>query len=136
MSKQNSKYPSTFYRVSIKAIIKNDAGEVLVTKENDYAWSFPGGGLEHGESDREALARELYEEVRISDEFSAYSIGTEAVYVDHLDTWVLWIFYEVNLPDGFYYENGDDIIETSFKHPNEFKGSTNKWEQLVYKWGK
>lgn len=135
MSQENSKYPSTFYRVSIKAIIRNNAGEVLLTKEGDWAWSFPGGGIEHGETESEALKRELLEEVLVEENFSATPVGIETVYVDWLDTWVMWIMYEVTLPEGFSYGNGEGIIETTFKNPNDFKDSENLWERLVYKWG-
>ena len=42
-------YPNTFYRVSVKALIKNEQDQVLVIKENQDTWSLPGGGLDHGE---------------------------------------------------------------------------------------
>lgn len=41
-------YPTTFYRVSVKALIKNDKNEILVVKESQDFWSLPGGGLDHG----------------------------------------------------------------------------------------
>lgn len=135
MTKESSKYPSTFYRVSIKAVIHNDNGEVLLTKENDWAWSFPGGGIEHGESEIEALKRELKEEVLADIDFDATLIGIEPVYVDWLDTWVMWIMYEVKLPQGFTFGNGEGVEDTAFMRPEEFKDSENIWEQLVYKWG-
>lgn len=45
---QLGRYPNTFYRVSIKALIKNDKGEILVVKEHQDKWEPPGGGLDHG----------------------------------------------------------------------------------------
>ncbi len=129
-----SKYPSTFYRVSLKAVIRNEAGDVLVTKESDYAWSFPGGGMEHGESEYETLAREMEEEARITVPFRARALGSDAVFVEHLDTWVLWIFYEVIFSERFSYSAGKDVWEIGFKDPSTFKDSSNQWEQLVYKW--
>lgn len=44
-------YPNAFYRVSVKALIKDDSGNILVVKENQDTWSLPGGGLDHGERD-------------------------------------------------------------------------------------
>ena len=35
MEKHAGKYPSTFYRVSFKAVIRNHNGEVLLNKEYD-----------------------------------------------------------------------------------------------------
>ena len=61
---QQSQYPSTFYRVSLKAVIRDDQGRVLVNKEGSMdTWSLPGGGWDHGETEHEAIARELYEEL-------------------------------------------------------------------------
>ena len=39
------------YRVSLKSVIFNDHGEVLVVKESGRDWwDIPGGGMDHGES--------------------------------------------------------------------------------------
>ena len=51
------------YRVSIKALIYNDAGQILVVKEDGRPlWDLPGGGMDYGETFESALKRELYEE--------------------------------------------------------------------------
>ena len=54
------------YRISLKGLIRNDAGEVLVVKEagRDW-WDLPGGGMDHGEDIKFALAREMKEEVNM-----------------------------------------------------------------------
>ena len=47
-------------RVSLKAVILDERGRTLVVKENGRDWwDIPGGGIEHGETLKEALAREL-----------------------------------------------------------------------------
>ena len=52
------------YRISIKALIYNDAGKILVVKEDGRPlWDLPGGGMDYGETFELALKRELYEEV-------------------------------------------------------------------------
>lgn len=54
------------YRVSIKALII-DKNKILLVKEwDDEWWSFPGGGIEHGESIQQALYREITEELGIN----------------------------------------------------------------------
>ncbi len=58
-------YPNTFYRVSVKALIRNKDGKVLVLKENQDTWSLPGGGLDHGEDPKSGILRELKEELGI-----------------------------------------------------------------------
>jgi 8-oxo-dGTP diphosphatase len=55
--------PSPFYRVSVKALVFDRDGRLLVVQEPDGLWEVPGGGWEHGESFEECLARELAEEV-------------------------------------------------------------------------
>ena len=52
------------YRISLKALIYNDAGQILVVKEiNRTYWDLPGGGMDFGETIESSLKRELYEEV-------------------------------------------------------------------------
>jgi 8-oxo-dGTP diphosphatase len=59
--------PSPFYRVTVKAIILDDQGRLLVGKgeENSEGWELPGGGFEHDESMPECIRRELKEELDV-----------------------------------------------------------------------
>lgn len=66
------------YRLSIKGIIFNDVGEILFVKESGRDWwDLPGGGMDHGEDIKTAIAREMKEEVNLTGDFT-YRI----VYVD------------------------------------------------------
>jgi 8-oxo-dGTP pyrophosphatase MutT (NUDIX family) len=128
----SGKYPNTFYRVSIKAIIRNDKNEVLVVKEKGSAWSFPGGGMDHGEAIHDALKRELYEEVLITSPFTETIVGTEAVFVESKDTWLLCLVCDV-VVDGLTYGIGEDADDVAFIDPITLKNSTSRSERLVYK---
>ncbi|MCA9341675.1 NUDIX hydrolase [Candidatus Saccharibacteria bacterium] len=59
------------YRISIKGVILNDVGDILLVKESGRNWwDLPGGGMDHGEDIKTALAREMKEEVNLTGDFS------------------------------------------------------------------
>jgi len=68
--------------VGVGAMIEQ-GGKYLITQRKPTAtlpllWEFPGGRVEPGESDAEALARELKEEMQIEVE-----VGEQAMHVHH-----------------------------------------------------
>ncbi len=127
----SGKYPNTFYRVSLKAIIRNENGEVLVVKEKGSQWTLPGGGIDHGESIHDALKRELYEEVLIDSPFTEQLVDSESMYVETKDAWLLWLVFIVKV-DDLEYGLGQDADEVAFINPDYFKDSVHRSEQLVY----
>ncbi|MDJ0860918.1 MAG: RNA pyrophosphohydrolase [Gammaproteobacteria bacterium] len=57
------------YRANVGIIIRNERGRVFWAKRvGQEAWQFPQGGIKPDESPREALFRELYEEVGLGPE--------------------------------------------------------------------
>lgn len=59
------------YRISIKGIVLNDAEEILFVKESGRDWwDLPGGGMDHGEDIKTAIAREMKEEVNLTGDFT------------------------------------------------------------------
>ena len=52
----------TFYRTSVKALIKHSEGKILLSKEENGMWELLGGGLDHGETPQTGLVREVQEE--------------------------------------------------------------------------
>lgn len=57
--------PSTFYRVSVKALVFDREDRVLVIQNNDGTWELPGGGWEHTETLDQCLRREILEELGV-----------------------------------------------------------------------
>lgn len=127
-------YPEAFYRVSVKAIIRNGQNEVLLVKEKGSGWSLPGGGMDHGETAEEAIARELLEEVSIRQPFSLRCIGTNPRFVKDRRAWLLWVVHEVTFSSPPVVSKGPDADEVAYVNPKSFYGSSIVSEQLVYKW--
>jgi len=68
----------------VAAEIERD-GRYLITQRNPYAtlpllWEFPGGKVEAGETDEEALARELKEEIGVDAEVGAEVLAVQREY--------------------------------------------------------
>ena len=127
-------YPNTFYRVSLKAIVRNEAGEVLLVREKGGSWSLPGGGIDHGESETQALAREMHEEILLTQPFTAKPIGIQPRFVKAKNAWLLWIVYELDIEKPYEVGVGVDADEVAFMDPRIFSRSTTVSEQFVYKW--
>jgi putative (di)nucleoside polyphosphate hydrolase len=52
------------YRANVGIVVINDTNQVLLAKrKNENSWQLPQGGIDFGESDTEALFRELEEEI-------------------------------------------------------------------------
>lgn len=128
----NSKYPSTFYRVSLKAVIRDGEGRVLVNKERDSkSWNLPGGGWDHGESEQEALARELYEEVGYAGNFDARPFATAVFWLESKQAWLLWIVYDVQT-ENINFSVGEESSEIAFIHPKDFDPHSSQPERWIY----
>lgn len=121
------------YRVSMKCLVRNENDEVLVVKETgrNY-WDLPGGGMDHGESIRLAIAREMKEEVNLEGEFDYRVIAVEEPrMLVHINVWQLRLIFEVK-PSCMVFNIGSDGDEVAFMNPELFKNSASKHEQCVY----
>ncbi len=93
------------YRISVKAVIKNDEGRILLIKESGYSWELPGGGLEHGEDPRQGLTREIAEETGFNvDWMSEKPVGFWSIYKEVGSPTLKWfavIAYEAKVSGEF-----------------------------------
>jgi ADP-ribose pyrophosphatase YjhB (NUDIX family) len=126
-----SLYPNTFYRVSVKALITNDRGQVLVVKENQDVWSLPGGGLDHGEDPSAGLARELKEELGVVDVSGLEPVSVKTFYLEGRETWLLWVVFKATIPNEKFIL-GEGVTEAVFVNPEALADSQDVFEKLVY----
>ena len=129
---QHSQYPNTFYRVSLKAVIRNNNGEVLVNKEGTSdTWNLPGGGWDHGETEHAALARELQEEVGYTGDFKSTPFKTAVFWLESKQAWLLWIAYDVR-PAQLDFSVGVDSTEITFINPKSLKDAVSFEERWIF----
>lgn len=125
------------YRLSLKALIVNEQDEVLVVKESGRTWwDLPGGGMDHDESIKEALARELFEEVSLDGNFDYQVISVdEPVFLVNANVWQLRLIFKV-WPESMNFKPGDDGDEIAFIDPALLGASENEVERRVNRYYK
>jgi ADP-ribose pyrophosphatase YjhB (NUDIX family) len=123
----------SLYRISLKCIIKNEAGEILVVKEiGRNVWDLPGGGIEHGETIRQGIARELKEEIDLDGDFTYKVLCIiEPEKLRTRDLWQVKLLFEV-MPAQKSFRPGLEADEIAFKNPGSFKDSDNIFEREIY----
>ena len=131
-----SKYPNTFFRVSLKAVIENHKGEILCVKEAGSEWTLPGGGLDHGETVEQGLRRELFEEVALDQDesFTLTPVGHDVMWVESRNAWQLWVIFRVSFDEIPLFSRGVDADDIAFINPRTFADSPWRAQQLIYKW--
>lgn len=89
------------YRVAVRALVMQD-NKILLVKEFDSGkwWAVPGGGVDHGETMRSSLLREIEEELGVSaadvtcdSQIANYNIGRVVSGVPRMN-----VFFRVSLP--------------------------------------
>ncbi len=130
-------YPNTIYRVAVKALIKNDKGQLLLVKENSDKWDLPGGGLDHGEEPEDGIRREIHEEIGVS---SGVQVGKllkqKSFYFSNRQVWLLWNIYEVTLPSDAQFLLGEGVSAIKFIDPESFSASEDERERYLTVLGK
>ena len=127
----------SLYRISLKCLIANSEGEVLVVREYGRgSWDLPGGGIDHDEDIRSAIARELNEELDYSGDFNFDIIGIDdPAKLLTRDVWQCKLIFKVTL-DLSAIAVGKDAEETTFINPDILKDSEHLSEQFIYKYVK
>ena len=98
--------------------------------ENQDFWSFPGGGLEHGETARECLTREIEEEIGVTNPRIGDILYSTSVYLDQRDMWMTWIVYKAQI-DSSNFIFGDGVTDAKYITIEEIRDSNNLLEKLI-----
>lgn len=125
------------YRISLKGFVVNDEGKILVVKETgrDY-WDLPGGGMDHGEDIKTALAREMKEEVNMTGDFTYRILAVdEPAYLEVHTFWQLRLIFAIT-PSNYTFSAGDDGDEVAFIDLEHFKDSAIEVERRIYRYYK
>lgn len=126
----------SLFRLSLKAFIQNDKGEVLVVKETGRsAWDLPGGGMEHNETIKQALSRELREEVGYEGEFTYSVLAVEEPHLLLRGIWQVRLVFTVAI-ENFTFYAGEDGDNLAWKNPDEFENSESGAERSVCYYGR
>jgi 8-oxo-dGTP diphosphatase len=107
------KLPSTYYRVSAKALILDADKKLLVFRDKNGEWEVPGGGWEHDESFEACLARELAEEVQAK----VASVGSIVFCyrgATRRGSPKICVAAWVELGSHHFVPSGDDLVEARF----------------------
>lgn len=121
--------PNCYYRVSVKALITNEAGEVLVVNERSIGWDLPGGGLDWGEDAITALQRELREELGCSANIDSQPIMIAPSNINSHNQHVLWIVYRAEL-DPRNIRQTSEVDEARFMSINQFRENEEKYDAI------
>ena len=125
------KTPNAYYRVSVKALITNDEGKILVVNERGLGWDLPGGGLDWGESAGDALKRELLEELSCSAKIEEQPCLIAPSSASEYDRHVLWIIYKAKInPDEI--QKTDEVSDFAFVDVKDFQTNEEKYEAMTW----
>lgn len=122
------------FRVSLKAVIRNEKGELLVVKEKGHSvWELPGGGMDHGETFEKAMSRELLEEVGYAGKFTMKIVATDEAATLHdreEEMWQLRLIYEVQT-ENREFSPGTDAEGIQFVSPEIIQNKPELYSRLV-----
>ncbi len=133
MQKKYDWIPQCYYRVSAKALIRNQEWKIALCKENTGYWDIPGGWVDHWEDIKDALKREVMEEmwlvVTSISENPIYTFLAESSGIASPKRPICFILYEVEVENFDYtlsfecaelwFFSVEEALEIQLYYPNE-----------------
>lgn len=110
-----------YYRVSVKGIVINDDGRILLSREDNGMWELLGGGLDHGEDPMVGLKREIHEETGLVVTYVSpepkYFVTCQRLNSEYYTANVI---YEIKLKD-LHFTPSDECQELRFFNADEMR---------------
>lgn len=118
------------FQVGIKALIRNDKGQILMVHIPEWSgnaehWDLPGGRIDEGEKFLDTLKRELLEEIGVAYEGTPKQLTTLltniTIPVGDIRLPLIFVIYEVKLPAGSVIKLDPESAEDEYKwfNPSE-----------------
>lgn len=120
------------YRISIKCLVQNSDGDILVVKESGRSyWDLPGGGMDHGEDFKTAIAREMKEEAHMVGDFSYRIVDVdEPALLATQNFWQVRLIFAVT-PVNYNFSPGEDSDEVAFVSPATLAAAGNEVSRRI-----
>lgn len=103
-----------YYRVSVKGIVVDEDGRILLAREENGMWEMLGGGLDHNEDPITGLKREILEEtgliVTSVSETPKYFITAQRL---GYDTYIANVIYQIEM-ENLEFIPSDECQELRF----------------------
>lgn len=134
----NVRHDSDFlFRVSLKAVILDGTGNILLIKEKGRdRWELPGGGIEHGESIKDGLARELFEELGYRGDFEYEPLEiSDPQQLESRKIIQINVIMLVRL-EGVVHGSGNDSDAVAYVNPEVFEVSSGRMKQEIDRFSK
>lgn len=116
-------YKQAFYRVSLKALIRNDKNQILMVQEKKGDFSLPGGGWDYEEDLHTAIERELFEEVALTSSFTEEVITAIPFYNPSKEAWQMWVACDISY-EHLEYGVGEDAEVVKWVNEDEIDLAT------------
>ena len=115
---------SCYYRISVKGIVIDDQGRILLSREDNGMWEMLGGGLDHDEDPITGLKREVMEETGLEVTYVSksprYFVTSPRIISETETTYMANVIYEIKLKD-LNFTPSDECQELRFFSKEEMK---------------
>jgi 8-oxo-dGTP diphosphatase len=129
--------PDSYYRVSVKALITDENNRILVVNERGTGWGLPGGGLDWGENTKNALKREVHEELGCAAQIEEQPVLISPAHAHPYNQHVLWIIYRATIQSGEI-KHTNNVVDAKFMTIAELRNNEEdyemEWESPIDFW--